>query len=78
MIDQINKLAEMAINIRLSNGGATPDVARYSTVRDAVAITNMYIKRFENNYAATGEAMASDRVWIEDLAWCKSLGALLD
>lgn len=57
-------------------GRSTEDVAN-SVVRDVRNIADIYLERFERNYAVTGQAMAEDTLIVSDLQYCRLTADLL-
>jgi hypothetical protein len=53
--------------------GGTIEHAAKIVNRDARNISNIYIERFQSNYAATGEAFGQDKMFKSDLALCKTV-----
>lgn len=53
-------------------GGGSASITD-SVYVDTRKIADLYIERYRNNYAATGQAWASDEVWKSDLKTCKTL-----
>jgi len=47
------------------------------TLRDIRDIADLYLERFEANYAATGQAWGDDAVYKDDLSLCSSVAKQL-
>ena len=71
-IDQnIKNLLYVSILLRLKKSGGNPNEVSRVVLRDTRNIANLYLRRFENNYAETGHAWGKDELWLSDMEACK-------
>ncbi|WP_040306364.1 hypothetical protein [Ahrensia sp. R2A130] len=66
-------LLDSLAKIRSSKGGGSEEETFAAGAREMGIIAQIYLDRFEQNYARTGQAWSSDKVWKEDLDLCKIL-----
>ncbi|WP_456388652.1 hypothetical protein [Profundibacter sp.] len=64
------QIAKLATEMRSGTLGAG---AEDSVYRDIRLISDLYLKRYETNYASTGQAFGNDPLWASDTAVCKLL-----
>ena len=66
-------LMEAATQTRASSPGfESVEIASQSVVMDTASVASLYINRFQNNYAASSSAFATDELVSEDLSICKA------
>jgi len=66
----ISNLIELAIKLRSPNLGESAEESVYRDIRN---ISDIYLIRYEANYATTGEAWGSDAMWESDISICRTL-----
>lgn len=63
----------VSAQIAQSVGGGTLDDQIPNTLRDVRNIADLYLTRFEANYAASGQAFGADQLVQQDLSFCRTL-----
>lgn len=73
-VDQIIKnLLTAAVLVRTEQGSGTTEHVARVVLRDTRNIADLYLTRFESNYASKGHAWSSDSLWVSDLGLCKAM-----
>ncbi len=70
-IANIETFSVIAVLSRMEQSGANQQVTSDAVNRDILAISNLYIERFHNNYRATGSALVSDPLIQGDFEICR-------
>lgn len=71
-----NFIVVAALLAQQSQGGTIEQVIN-SIVRDVRNISDIYLDRFERNYAVTGQALDGDEVITSDLQYCRFAAEVL-
>lgn len=73
--ESVGTLNLAALLHRFKSSGADVDLLTAHILRDGANISDLYLKKFEANYASMGEAFGSDPLVHSDLAACQIVHA---
>jgi hypothetical protein len=69
----IHNVVTAAAQLRSEKSGGNLDDSYEITLRDVRNVADLYLKRYQSNYAAEGQAWGNDPLWTADEAVCAML-----
>ena len=69
----MNNLLALAVVMRMEGNFDGEDHHTQIVLRDTRAIADLYLERFQDNYASTGQAWATDLLLASDTQLCKAI-----
>jgi len=70
--ENITNLIALAISIRMSKG-SNFDETQARVHSEVMSLSDIYVKRYQNNYLMEGQAFGNDPLWHSDTQTCKDL-----